>query len=96
MKYNLDWFRNTVAPYFIEYEMKYKRFSSEDNSEYIDRVEIEGKDLGCEIIFYNDDKLYVFLFDYKNEKEILNLILFNNQDDEKEEVFETLKKMLKR
>ncbi len=96
MKYNIGWFRNTVAPYFTGYEMKYKRFNSEDNSEYIDRVEIAGKDLGCEIIFYNDGKLYVFLFDYKKEKEVLNLVLFGNQDDEKEEVFEGLKKKFRR
>jgi hypothetical protein len=89
MKKNLDWFKNEIAPKLAGYDLKYQYFEEGDFGS-LNKVEFNSSKIGGGIDFWGLNWLGIFLWDYTEEKELMNILLEPDQDLEKEEAFDNL------
>ena len=90
---DIDWFKEYLAPNFINYEINFKSFKNGDFGD-IERVEFEGKGQGGSIDFWSSGWLGIHLYHYKEDRVIMNILLEPEQNLEKEKAFEDLLKRL--
>ncbi|MBN9293031.1 MAG: hypothetical protein J0G96_03525 [Flavobacteriia bacterium] len=95
MNFNLEWFKNEFEPRLIGYDLSYQHYNDDDEMEFVDKVDINGEKIGCEIMFYSDGSIYIFSYNYLEEKEIFNTSIDSNQEVDVKAAFEELERLLK-
>jgi len=89
--YDKEWFEEEVKPQLNGFEFVYTFLKNEDDgNEFIDRIEFDGKGFGCEILFYSNGRLDMFVFNYKDDSILLNKILLKDGIESKKELFKEL------
>ena len=89
-KYNLSWFKDNILNLFHNYEIKYKYFKKGDFGS-LNQVEFNSDKIGGNIDFWSFGWLGIFIWDYENDVELLN-VLFEPSENEKKE--EAIKKFI--
>jgi hypothetical protein len=90
---NIAWFKNEIAPILSNYEIEYKTFEEGDFGS-LNQVIFNSDQIGGNIDFWGLNWLGIFLWDYQNEKELLNILLEPHQEEEKERAFKRLQELL--
>lgn len=93
-KIDVRWFNYSIRPLLPEFAFHHHYFESDDRSEGVHRVEIEGNKKGSKVMFYDSGALCVFVYDYKTGKELLNIHVDPDQDEEKYDILKKLPKLL--
>jgi hypothetical protein len=88
---NIDWFKKEVASTFTGYVLNYKFFDKGDFGS-LNQVEFNSDTMGGNIDFWELGWLGIFVWDYKKEEELINVLLEPHQ--EKEKIFEHLLSLL--
>ncbi len=94
MTINTLWFKETILPALKEYQVKFSFFKGGDFGD-IERIEFEGKDKGGGIDFWSSGWLGINVYDYKEDREIMNILLEPQENLEKEKAFNDLQIILK-
>lgn len=87
------WFKDNLEPIFKEYAVQY-RFYEEGDFGSLNQVEFNSKKKGGNIDFWSSGWLGVFIWDYQEEVEIINILLNSDQEEEKTKLFEKLNTIL--
>ena len=86
-------FIEEIEPKMIGYEIVYKDFEEGDFG-ILEQIEFNSDNIGGNIDFWSQGWLGIFLWDYKNEIEILNTLNEPSEGDNKKENFEKMKKII--
>ncbi|MCX6180977.1 MAG: hypothetical protein NT150_03490 [Bacteroidetes bacterium] len=92
-KINVEWFEKEIAPSLKCYKISY-RFYEEGDLGSLHQVEFNSSEKGGNIDFWGLGWLGVFVWDYKKEEQILNILIDPENQSEKEKVFQSLKNIL--
>lgn len=85
----IDWFKESLFSEFIGYEINY-RFYDDGDFGSLYQIEFNSELLGGSIDFWGLDWLGIYVWDYKKEKQLFNILIEPNQNDEKEEALKKL------
>lgn len=91
---DMNWFKAVIAPQLNNYEMEYKHFEKEGDFGILTQVVFESERLGGNIDFWGLNWLGIFIWDYPNEIELMNVLLEPNEEEKKDIAFEQFKKYL--
>lgn len=92
-KENLLWFKTNFQPLLKEYDVK-SRFYEEGDFGSLDQIEFNSPDKGGNLDLWGTGWIGIFLYDYKKEKEIINVLLKPDQIQEQKELLDKLKTLL--
>jgi len=90
---DLEWFKKEISSNLIGYELKYKFFKEGDFGS-LNQVEFNSKKIGGNIDFWSLGWLGIFVWDYEEEQQLLNVLLKPDENNEKELAFAKLRKLL--
>ncbi|MEH3112297.1 hypothetical protein [Pedobacter terrae] len=90
---DIEWFKNKIEPKLVRYKLEYKSFKNGDFGS-LNQVEFNSSQIGGNIDFWELGWIGFFVWDYQKEKQLLNILLEPNQEEEKEKVFEELQHLL--
>lgn len=90
---NIQWFKDYVAPYLIDFKITYKFFKDGDYGD-LDQVEFNSNIMGGEIDFWSSGWLNVHLVNYTKNKELINILLSPDQHIEKDNFLLQIEKTL--
>lgn len=90
---DIEWFKNKIEPKLDRYKLEYKSFNNGDFGS-LNQVEFNSSQIGGNIDFWELGLIGFFVWDYQKEKQVLNILLEPNQEEEKEKVFEELQHLL--
>jgi hypothetical protein len=90
---DLGWFKLTIEPILKQYQLGYIRFEKGDFGS-LDQIRFESSKLGGSVDFWGQGWIGIFMWDYKAEIEIMNVLLEPHQKREVDEAFEKLKNAL--
>lgn len=90
---DVNWFKKEIAPCLKGYEIKYKFFEQGDFGS-LNQVEFNAEKQGGEIDFWSTGWLNIFVWDFINEEQLLNVFLEPHQEEEKEVAFKRLQELL--
>jgi len=90
---DIEWFKNKIAPKLDGYTLEYKFFKDGDFGS-LTQVEFNSNQIGGNIDFWGLGWIGLFVWNYQEEKQILNILLEPNQEEEKEKAFERLQYLL--
>lgn len=62
----------------------------------LERFELEGRGKGCDVEFYSTGAIYVYLYDYKQDIELINIHIEVDENQKKKEILDELYKILKK
>ncbi len=91
---NIEWFKKNMLPALTGYKVSYRFFKKGDFGDD-ERVEFEGKNKGGSIDFWSTGWLGMHLYHYKEEQELINVLLEPSENLRKLKSIETLKKLLR-
>jgi hypothetical protein len=94
MSFDFKWFKASIEPKLAGCKLKFDLLHSDSDTDYINRVEILNSQLSAEIMFYSDGKLYIHIYSHEKEMELLNVLIDQQEEKEKNEVFEKLQELL--
>lgn len=86
---DINWFKETIEPQLKKYEIEY-RFYEEGDLGSLSQVVINSDKKGGGISFWGLGWLGVEIYDYKNDVELLNILLKPEQNIEKNLILEEL------
>jgi len=89
--HDIESFKSELAPLLNEYELKY-RFFEEGDFGSLNQVEFNSSKIGGNIDFWGLGWLGIFVWDYRKEEELLNVLLM--PDEGKEIAINKLKLLL--
>lgn len=78
---DINWFKQHIEPRLSAYEVNY-RFFEEGDFGSLSQVGFEGKEKGGQIDYWGLGWLGIFLWDYVNEVELINILLSPDERDE--------------
>lgn len=90
---DFDWFKSEFEVYLEKYDVEY-RFFEEGDFGSLHQVEFNTKERGGEIDFWSLGWLNIHFVDYKEGKELINILLKPHQKTEKEIFFKKLQELL--
>jgi hypothetical protein len=79
---DIDSFKSGLAPRLKKYKLEYKFFSEGDFGA-LNQVEFNSNEIGGNIDFWGLGWLGIFVWDYRKEEELLNLLIKPDQEEEK-------------
>jgi hypothetical protein len=85
--------KEEIEPYLRKFEVKYKLESREFGE--LNHVEFTSRDKGGEIDFWSTGWLGILLVDYVKGKELLNVFIEPEQEEEKQDAVRRLQELLK-
>jgi len=94
MERNIEWFRNEIAPVLLGYEITYNYFEEGDFGS-LNQVEFNSPKLGGNIDFWGLNWLGVLLWNYEEERELINVLLEPDEKSSKEKALSDLLNFLK-
>lgn len=74
---DINWFKKTILPKLNNFEIKYKFFENGDFGS-LNQVEFNSTEIGGNIDFWELGWLGIFLWDFKTEKELINVLIEPN------------------
>ncbi|WP_462265144.1 hypothetical protein [Mucilaginibacter sp.] len=77
---DLSWFKQTIEPQLVDYEVSYRYFDQGDFGS-LSQVVIEGKSKGGQMDYWGLGWLGIFLWDYINKKELINILLTDEEQE---------------
>lgn len=86
---DVNWFKNTIEPKLTGYKIEY-RFYEEGDLGSLTQVIFNSSEKGGGIDFWGLGWLGVDVYDYKNDKQLLNTLLKPEQISEKDLVLDDL------
>ena len=89
----MHWFEQKIKPTLEGYEVKDRYFENGDFGS-LTQVEFNSKKIGGGIDFWGLGWLGIYVWDYIEEIELMNVLLEPDQLDEKTVAFEELRKIL--
>lgn len=92
--YTLDWFKNSFVQNLDKYVTEY-RFFEEGDFGSLNQVIFNSTKMGGEVEFWSSGFMRIHLWDYENDKELINILLEPSENKEKESVFTKLAELLK-
>ncbi|WP_264536424.1 hypothetical protein [Flavobacterium sp. N1736] len=90
---DLLWFKTAIESTLKDYEINHRYYEDGDFGS-LNQIEFNSKEKGGNIDFWGLGWLGVFLWDYKKEKEIINVLLEPNQVQKQKRLLEELKSNL--
>lgn len=93
MKIDLEYYKTNLVPYMEAYEIEYKHFEEGDFGS-LTQIEFNNEKQGGNIDFWELGQVGIFLWSYEREEEIFNIFLNPEQEQEKKESLDKLKKLL--
>lgn len=90
---DIVWFKDNFESILKEYKTQY-RFYEEGDFGSLNQVEFNSKIRGGNIDFWGLGWLGIFIWDYQEEVEIMNVLLKPDQEEEKTKILEKLKTIL--
>lgn len=90
---DITWFKESIEPSLNEYKIEYKFFEEGDFGS-LNQVEFNSNKKGGNIDFWELGWVGIFIWDYINEKEIMNILLKPEQHKEIEVSLKKLQKLL--
>lgn len=90
---NITWFKDEISHLLSNYEIKYHFFEDGDFGS-LNQVDFNSDRFGGNIDFWGLNWVGIFLWDYQNEKELINVLLEPDQEVEKELNFKLLMSFL--
>lgn len=93
MTKDLDWVKSTIVPFLTNYEIQY-RFFEEGDFGSLTQFIFNSSKKGGGIDFWGLGWLGIDVYDYENDKQILNILLKPEQEKEKNEALELLQNLL--
>lgn len=90
---DIDWVKNVLVPRLTGYEVKYKYFEKGDFGS-LSQVEINSDKIGAGIDFWSSGRLEIFVWDFRNKKELLNKLFFPEEQEGRDVVFDKLQSLL--
>jgi hypothetical protein len=90
---NIDSFKSELAPKLKGYKLEY-RFFSEGDFGSLNQVEFNSSKIGGNIDFWGLGWLGIFVWDYRKEEQLLNLLIKPDQEDEKKIAINKLELLL--
>jgi hypothetical protein len=86
---DITWFKTIIEPNLKGYEIRYRNY---DNGDFgsLSQIEFNSNLNGGNIDFWGLGWFGIFIWDYKKEEEILNILLEPNQTEEKEKFIKLL------
>lgn len=90
---DIEWFKIKLSPKFKGYELNYKYFEEGDFGS-LNQVEFNSKKIGGNIDFWGLGWLGIFVWDYGEEKQLLNVLIDPNHEEEKMAAFNKLQDFL--
>lgn len=91
---NISWFKSIIEPTLSGFEINYRSFDDGDFGS-LNQVEFNSEEKGGNVDFWGLGWLGIFLWDYKKEEEIMNVLLGPEQEKEKEIALEKFQSLLK-
>jgi hypothetical protein len=91
---DIIWFKENILPTLREYQIEYRSFENGDFGD-VERVEFEGNNKGGSIDFWSTGWLGIHAYNYKEEQEIINVLLEPEEHLEKTKAFEKLQEILR-
>lgn len=92
---DIVWFKTAIEPVLKNYEIQH-RFYEEGDFGSLHQIIFNSPEKSGGIDFWGLGWLGIDLYDYKEEKQILNVLLEPHQEEEKRKAFEELKTLLKK
>lgn len=90
---DFNWFKKEIIPYLNGYELTYRSYEEGDFGS-LDQVIFESNEKGGVIDFWGLGWLGIDVYDYKNNEQILTILLEPHQEEAKTEAFNRLKVLL--
>jgi hypothetical protein len=93
---NIEQFKTEIAPLLVNYTLNYRFFEGNSFSDFgnLYEVEFESEQTMGTIDFWQEEWLGILVWDCKQEKELLNVLLSPEQLTEREQTFTKLLKLL--
>ncbi len=91
---DIEWFRQEIAPILRGYEITYTYFEEGDFGS-LNKVEFNSTKLGGSIDFWGLNWLGILLWNYKEERELINVLLEPDEESGKEKALNDLLTFLK-
>lgn len=90
---NIKWFKKEILPLLKEYKIEFHRFPNGDFGDLL-RFEIEDDNKGVTIDFWSSGWLGIHVYNFIEDKTVLNVLLEPKQEFEKKMAFNELCKQL--
>ena len=92
-KENLSWFKTNINPFLKGYDVK-NRFYKDGDFGSLDQIEFNSPDKGGNLDLWGSGWIGIFLYDYKKQIEIINVLLKPDQIEEQKKLLDKLKSFL--
>lgn len=89
----IDWFKKEVLPILVDYDVT-ARYSEEGDFGSLSQFEFNSIELGGNVDFWGLNWLGIYLWSYKEERVLLNVLLDPDQELSKEQAFKDLLALL--
>jgi len=86
---NIDSFKSELAPRLKEYKLEY-RFFDEGDFGSLNQIEFNSSKIGGNIDFWGLGWLGIFVWDYRKEEQLLNVLIKPEEEEEKKIVMNKL------
>jgi hypothetical protein len=93
MNFNINWFKENLEKKFSSYKLEYGYFKDGDFGDLY-QVSFENTEKGGVIDFWSENYLGVYLYDYRKDDVVLNLLLKPEKAEEKEKAINQLISLL--
>jgi hypothetical protein len=90
---DIEWFKSNFAQFFKGYDVNY-RFYEEGDFGSLNQIDFNSNEKGGNIDVWGKGWLGIFLWDYKKEEQIMNVLLSPEQENEKQLALERFKNLL--
>lgn len=90
---DVNWFKKCIAPDLVGYDITY-RFFEEGDFGSLNQVGINSAKKAAEIDFWSEGILAIHIWDYVNNKDLLNVFCKPDEIEEQDEMLEKLKEVL--
>jgi len=90
----IEWFKKEVLPILAEYDVTFRYFEDGDFGS-LSQFDFNSIELGGNVDFWGLNWLGIFLWSYKEERVLLNVLLDPDQELSKEQAFKDFLALLK-
>jgi hypothetical protein len=90
---DIEWFKKCVEPLLKGYEINYRYFDKGDFGS-LNQAEFNSKKIGGNVDFWGLGWLGVFVWNYRTEKQLINILVEPDQEEEKERALVELLEIL--
>jgi hypothetical protein len=85
----IEWFKTEVLPILVEYDVTFRYFEDGDFGS-LSQFDFNSIELGGNVDFWGLNWLGIYLWSYKEERVLLNVLLDPDQELSKEQAFKDL------